>query len=74
MPDIIRPVFPLYFRFMGTPAFILLGLFWVSVCLALGFFIRIKGNSKFNQLRIGFVTIFVTYVIGLSILAVAILS
>lgn len=48
--------------------YILLGLFWVIVCLGLGLYINAKGFNEKNHHIFGLKTIFISYLIGVFML------
>jgi hypothetical protein len=53
--------------------YILLGLFWIVVCIALGLYINAKGFRGKNHHIFGLKTIFISYLIGVFMLFAIIL-
>lgn len=49
--------------------YILIGLFWIVVCIGLGLYINAKGFSGKNHHVFGLRTIFVSYLVGIFMLA-----
>ncbi len=48
--------------------YILLGLFWIVVCVGLGFYINGKGFSGKKHHVFGLATIFISYIFGICML------
>lgn len=48
--------------------YILLGLFWILVCIGLGVYITAKGFEKNNHHTIGLASILVSFVVGIFML------
>jgi hypothetical protein len=55
--------------------YILLGLFWILICIGLGMYINAIGFSKKNHHVIGLKGIFISYIVGiLMLLAIIVFS
>lgn len=53
---------------MGLFYYILLGLFWVVVCIGLGLYIHARGFKGKNHHVFGLKTVFISYIIGVIML------
>jgi len=53
---------------MSFISYILLGLFWIIVCIGLGVYINARGFKGKNHHVIGLTSIFISYIVGIFML------